>query len=418
MTNTATGPEGANAERKSGDTDTLQETTDLISLKTTNCVKCLTCYSVCPFEAISVKENKIHIDIETCQLCGICASLCPANNIELACYDNKRLVDYVERQMNALQTDNLVVMCRGSSPSSCEMIDIIKENKVSKFIPLRLPCVGRVSPEFYLQILSMGIRKIIVIQCDEDSCRFLEGSSASLKKVSRMQKLLDEMDCESDTLILIESSNKAVYHTDECVGCDKCVFVCPYEAIEAQPLSTPRIDLEKCRGCGMCSLVCPHLAIQLKSFEYDPISRNIQKFKAEADAKVEEGSPQVLVFCCQWAEFSALDQFGEGLVKHNVVIVEIPCYNALDPVQVLEAFYLGFDGVLVITCPEDDCKFGEMRHASKRNYSALEKALKKFGIDDRFEITTLSPKSSGHFNSRVDTFIAKILKLHELNRGR
>lgn len=124
-----------------------------IRLDENRCSKCGICYSVCPFEAISLDTDTrgVRIDAEKCQLCGICASLCPSFAIELAYYDYQSLVDQVKTQKEVLKTENLVIMCRGSSPSSCDILDVLKEQNVGEFIPLRVPCVGRLQPEFYLK---------------------------------------------------------------------------------------------------------------------------------------------------------------------------------------------------------------------------------------------------------------------------
>ena len=67
---------------------------------------------------------------------------------------------------------------------------------------------------------------------------------------------------------MIEYSRKAIYDIDKCVGCDKRVFICPYDAIVAQESAIPRVLDEKCMGCGACALVCPHMAIQVKGHEF------------------------------------------------------------------------------------------------------------------------------------------------------
>ena len=116
-----------------------------IKYKKLRCAKCLRCYTSCPFEAISLKNGKIEIDVEKCKLCGICVSICPANNIELIYYDDKWLIDYVKHQKENFQNENLVVMCRGSSPLSCHILETLKEQRVEKFIPL---CIKRLFNSF------------------------------------------------------------------------------------------------------------------------------------------------------------------------------------------------------------------------------------------------------------------------------
>jgi len=307
-------------------------------------------------------------------------------------------------------------MCRASSPVSCDILEVLKEQEITSFVPLRLPCVGRVPQEFYIRALSLGMKKIITVQCDDASCRCKKGSENSTNNLARVNGLLKGAGLNGDVLTQIKNPPKAVYYTEKCVGCDKCEFICPYDAIEARPLATPVINLEKCKGCGACALVCPHFAIQLQGFEYEPSSQIIQRYKAAADSKVKD-SPLVLVFCCQWAEYSALDRVKDGFLKDNALVVEVPCFNGLDPVHVINAFSLGFSGVLAVVCSDDDCKLDEGRQTAKQNASVLAKSLEKSNLTDRFEICNTSPRHIGEFDSKVESFIEKISSLPKLTPG-
>jgi len=289
------------------------------------------------------------------------------------------------------------------------MVDMLKEKGVRKFVSLRLPCVGRVSPEFLLRTLAQGANKIVAMQCEEGFCRFKKGSEVHARRLELTQALLSQLGFKDDTLSFIKISNKAVYDTQKCVGCDKCTFICPYEAIEAKPLATPEINLDRCVGCGACALVCPHLAVQLKGFEYEPVSKLVLDCGAKAKKLKSEGmKPVVLVFCCQWSEFSALDTVNPSPLPKNAMILEIPCFKGLDPVHVIEAFYAGFDGVLALTCAEKDCKLEEGRATAELNAAVLKKTLSKLRLDDRFEVCTSSPRYVGDFNSKLKGFLKKV----------
>jgi coenzyme F420-reducing hydrogenase delta subunit/ferredoxin len=388
-----------------------------IKLNEHKCVKCLTCYRVCPFDAIVLTPKKVNIDIEKCQICGLCASLCPAQVIDPEYYDNDTLIKYVQDKKLELDSETLVIMCRGSTPPSCDIIELLKKECVDKFIPLRLPCVGRVHTEFYLESLLAGIKKIILIQCDDISCRMKKGSENSSVKVEMIREILNEMDHDDNVLTVIENPLKAEYLTDKCVGCDKCVFICPYDAIKAKPLATPEIDLETCRGCGACALICPHLAIQLRGFEYNPSVEAMHKIKNELESKAGKETPKILVYCCQWSEYSELDNVQNGILQDNVAIVEIPCANGLDPVQVMDAFRSGFDGVLVVVCADEDCKLKEGRATAEVNFAAIEKTLKNLGMVDRFKIVNHSPRYLGEFDSKLGSFISKISNLPDKGSG-
>lgn len=388
-----------------------------ITLNKFKCVRCLTCYRVCPFEAVFLKTDKVRIDNDKCQLCGMCVSACPAYAIDTIYYDTDTLLDYIKTHRDELGTDNLVLMCRGSTPPSCEILELLKDQQVSNFIPLRLPCVGRVPLEFYLQALLSGINKFIVVQCDDASCRMKEGSDTSFRTLYRFKELLKEMGNDDEVITLIKNPLKAEYFTDKCVGCDKCVFICPYDAILAQPLATPTIDLETCKGCGACALVCPHLAIELRGFEFEPSSQSLQTIKSEIDTKVGSSDQKVLAFCCQWSEYSALDQISESKVNDNVSLVEVPCANGIDPVLVIDALQLGFDGVMVFICAAEDCKLKEGRQSAEANFVALEKILKKLNLFDRFELCETSPRDLGNFNSKIEAFITKLSERPQTRPG-
>jgi coenzyme F420-reducing hydrogenase delta subunit len=298
------------------------------------------------------------------------------------------------------------------------MAEMLNEKDIKSFVSLRLPCVGRVSPEFLLKTVAEGAEKIVVMQCEEGFCRFTKGSDVNANKVKLTQAALGQLGYKDDTLSFVQVSNKAVYDTKKCVGCDKCVFICPYDAIEAQPLATPEINMDRCVGCGACALVCPHLAIQLKNFEYEPISKLVQDCGNQAKKTKSKGTkPAVLVFCCQWSEFSALDAMNPKALPKNVTLLEIPCFKGLDPVHVIEALHAGFDGVLAVTCAEKDCKLEEGRETAELNAAVLKKTLSKMGLEERFELVTASPRYVGDFSSKLDSFLKKVSSLKRVGKG-
>jgi coenzyme F420-reducing hydrogenase delta subunit/Pyruvate/2-oxoacid:ferredoxin oxidoreductase delta subunit len=220
--------------------------------------------------------------------------------------------------------------------------------------------------------------------------------------------VLEQLGFDKKTLKVIKYSRKAVYETDKCVGCDKCVFICPYSAIEAEPFSTPKILQDKCVGCGACALICPHHAIQIKGFEFEEVLKRYEG--AARKMKKESEFPLILIFCCQWSEFSALDD-PNMLLKKNELLFEIPCFKALDPVHIINALQNGFDGVMAVVCSEDDCKLQEGRETTERNMTVLKDVLRKKNLLERFNIFEVSPRFKDSFKEKLDEFSKKIDKL-------
>jgi coenzyme F420-reducing hydrogenase delta subunit len=381
-----------------------------VSINQDYCSRCSICHSICPFEAIKRDEEtgKVEIDLQKCQVCGICYSACPVFAIEMVYYDYPSLVNYVERLSKRVPSETLVLMCRGNSPSSCEVEEILADQglDIKNYIPLRLPCSGRVPAEFIFKALKSGIKNIVSIQCEDAFCRFKEGTKINTRRLFLSRAVLEQLGFSKEAVKVVKYSRKVFYETDKCVGCDKCVFICPYAAIEAEPFATPKINFDDCMGCGACALVCPHHAIQVRGFEFENVlslyGQSAKKLKAEGK------SPVILVLCCQWSEFSALDDAKSLIRKRNVVSLEVPCFKALDPVHVVNALNNGFDGVMAVVCSPEDCKLQEGKDTAERNMSVLKDVLKKMNLSERFQIFEVSPRCVGDFNEKLDEFFKKI----------
>jgi len=377
------------------------------------CSRCYVCKSVCPYEAIKSDETgKVEVNIQDCQVCGICYSACPSSAIKMQYYTYDNLSEYLKQaQAKSPKAETLVLMCRGNSPNTGEVKDILKEQglMVDDYIALRLPCAGRVPTDFIFEALNLGIKNIVSIQCEDLFCRYKEGTKVNTRRLVLARNVLKQLGYDENAVRVIKFSRKAVYDVLECVGCDKCIFICPYKALEFESFATPKVIEEKCVGCGACQLVCPHHAIQVKGFEFENV---LKRYGTSAEQiKAQGKGPAVLAFICQWSEFSALDNPNKVFEGKNVLTLEVPCFKSLDPVHVVNALNCGFDGVMAVVCSSKDCKLQEGRDTAERNLDVILDVLKKKGLLDRFELYEESPRCEGDFQQKLDAFYQKISNL-------
>ena len=64
-----------------------------------------------------------------------------------------------------------------------------------------------------------------------------------------------------------------------CVGCGKCIMVCPFKAIkEIDFRGQPKAEVVEtvCQGCGLCNATCPQGAIQLSHFTDNQILAEVE----------------------------------------------------------------------------------------------------------------------------------------------
>jgi coenzyme F420-reducing hydrogenase delta subunit len=378
------------------------------------CSRCYVCKSICPYEAIKADSTgKVEVNSQDCQVCGICYSACPSAAIKMQYYTYDNLSNYVKEAQAKVKeaADTLVLMCRGNSPSTGEVQDILKEQglNVGKYMALRLPCAGRVPTDFIFEALNSGVKNIVSVQCEDPFCRYKEGTKINTRRLILARNVLKQLGYDDNAVRVVKFSRKAVYDVQECVGCDKCIFICPYKALEFESFATPKVNEEKCVGCGACQLVCPHHAIQVKGFEFENVVNRYGN--SVAKLKAQNKGPAVLAFVCQWSEFSALDNPNKAFEGKNVLALEVPCFKSLDPVHVVNALNCGFDGVMAVVCSSQDCKLQEGRDTAERNLAVMLNVLKKKGLLDRFELYEESPRCAGDFNAKLDSFYKKISAL-------
>ncbi|MGQ4911616.1 MAG: 4Fe-4S binding protein [Candidatus Thorarchaeota archaeon] len=58
----------------------------------------------------------------------------------------------------------------------------------------------------------------------------------------------------------------AIINPDLCNGCERCVRICPHDALSMTGERKAEADAELCTGCGLCVYECPTGAIRLSDF--------------------------------------------------------------------------------------------------------------------------------------------------------
>lgn len=362
------------------------------------CSRCSICRSLCPFEAITrdSKTGKIIIEIEKCQTCGICYSACPSKAIDTIYYDVNSLLNYLKKTLKQHPTKTLIIMCKGSAPDPSQVGKIFG---VLDFIPLSVPCVGRLPDEVFLLAMGIGISKIYVLACDEDYCRFERGSPLAGRRILALNRMLGQLDYEGITLR--RSSLKVKVDKDRCIACGNCVFVCPYHAPTLESENGISFDLDACRGCGLCVAMCPAFALELENWERERLSALISRLLSEME------SPKIVVFRCQWSSFPSLD----GSLSPNVRFVELPCAARVDVIHILDAFQNGADGVLIAACAEEDCKQEGAGGKAQHLVARLREKLTQFGYQDRLHFCSVAPRDPGRMVKELEEFSQKIREI-------
>lgn len=131
-----------------------------------------------------------------------------------------------------------------------------------------------------------------------------------------------------------------------------------------------------------------------------------------------ERKPRILGFLCRWCSYAGADLAGTSRKKYpaNIEVIRVPCSGRVDPLFIIKALRLGFDGVLVSGCHPGDCHYQTGNYRTRRRMAITKKFLEYVGVESqRIQVSWVSASEGGKF-AEVVTEVTKELKEIEPNR--
>lgn len=188
---------------------------------------------------------------------------------------------------------------------------------------------------------------------------------------------------------------------DKCGKCGLCVKSCPYNAISIEPDHVV-IDKFKCKGCGTCVAACPTGAMEMNVDSTEKITRSI-----EVLAKLKM-APRVLAFCCKSCGYAAADNAGIKKQPYppNAIVLKVPCSGRVNTGFIIHALEAGFDGVMVIGCKEDACRYIDGFEKARRRVALLKEAHP--WTVKRVRIQSMSAVEGSQFAGSITTFVGEL----------
>jgi len=113
-----------------------------------------------------------------------------------------------------------------------------------------------------------------------------------------------------------------------------------------------------------------------------------------------EWEPRILGFLCRWCSYAGADLAGTSRKKYpaNIRIIKIPCSGRIDPLLVIRALRLGFDGVLVSGCHPGDCHYQTGNYRARRRMAITKSFLEYLGVEpQRIQASWVSASEGDRF---------------------
>ena len=131
-----------------------------------------------------------------------------------------------------------------------------------------------------------------------------------------------------------------------------------------------------------------------------------------------EWEPRIIAFLCQWCSYAGADLAGTSRTKYpaNIRIVKVPCSGRVEPIFILKALRMGFDGVWISGCHPGDCHYQTGNYHARRSIAIIKKFLEYMGIEPQRIQASWVSASEGNKFAEVATDITDELKKLGPNR--
>lgn len=166
------------------------------------CTFCLTCYRCCPHGAIywEAAENKAVISPVACQTCGICASECPMDAIQIGGFSDTEVKAEFLEALAGSDPRIIAFCCQNSAFEAGQMAAQFKMTLPAGLQMVKVPCAGKVDLDYILTALAEGADGVLVLTCHEGNCKSERGNTYASWRVEEAQRMLEEAGYDKDRL--------------------------------------------------------------------------------------------------------------------------------------------------------------------------------------------------------------------------
>lgn len=325
-------------------------------------------------------ERGKFVDQGLCLACGKCEEVCEAGAI-ISPHDSITRV-YIIDEEKCNDCEECVTIC----PTKAINLKVTK---------------GSVKTGQVISFSDVGPREGVYVCKGENRVELYKNAQAAvLRAIPYMDGIMKPDVFETDTE---KCANRWISGKDlDVEGCTICKDACPYGAIDSG-----EIDKILCQSCGICTAVCPQGVISWKNHPAEEIMDEISR-KLDTDIK-----PKMLMFACDGCGQAVLKAAGEAKIKYPVVMpISVPCLGSISDTNILRAFDLGADGVVLAGCQGGKCRHKNGVKMAAKTVNFVETLLNALGIDGkRIKMIQADPEKPKRFAQALSKFTEELKDL-------
>ena len=182
----------------------IPEAEKLAEINTGRCVRCLTCYRLCPHRAIML-DTFMEVMPAACEGCGICAAECPALAINIKGNGFADILEQIsDRRFTSVPQPFvpflMIFCCSRSAGQAKQLATSMGYTLPQNFKLIEVPCAGSISVNHLLSAFQNNADGALVLTCHEGNCHSEKGNIYAKQRVGGVIKFFAKMGFEKERL--------------------------------------------------------------------------------------------------------------------------------------------------------------------------------------------------------------------------
>ena len=160
------------------------------------CARCLTCYRLCPYGAVSISDfeegPRVSVAAAACQGCGICVAACPAVAIELTGVNGREIAAQLAKPLPVKTQEPFIAAfcCARSAEAAHQLARTMGWGLPTALRVIAVPCGGSVAVAHLMAALEQGAEGVLVGTCHDGNCHSESGNRRARQRIAQAQQLL------------------------------------------------------------------------------------------------------------------------------------------------------------------------------------------------------------------------------------
>jgi len=169
------------------------------------CQVCGLCARVCPYNAIAVDKEAKRVELieAACAGCGTCSAECPFEALTMRHFTDEQIFAQIDAATEQDADKKTVAFCcNWCSYAGADFAGVSRMQYPTNVRIIRTMCSGRVAPKFVEHAFARGAAAVLVSGCHLGDCHYINANYQTQRRIEKLWKKMERLGLDKNRLQL------------------------------------------------------------------------------------------------------------------------------------------------------------------------------------------------------------------------